>query len=511
MIFLTAGLPLFSREASRSPINKNERVTPANSNRDNDSLALKIQTIKTLIRESDSDHLKLIQEAVKIEPFKTGGEIHSLVIQHLVRSQSSNRAYNDFLINALNNIEDNSDIPEMFLATDIIQYFAMDGTVDEEEWNASLMCIKKLKGRGMTGSYLWELLYPLASKGLTTALFKRIDNYFALMASGATEDEIPDQHQIFQTMHDALVSISLELNEYDSVQYCFKNYFYPVTENKERYYWSLKSIFFAAQSDDSRNRLLELLIDYCNTLDTDEKQAHNLMDFYSSCTIDMALRQNKVEIKKRECELNRFTALCRDTLSKNLALLKDTQYHSKAALFCMQYDIPCPELIPGTGDIYDMLLSDDVEAQLTGLDYCIAMKNSSSEFMAVITGLMRMYEYKPEQRSPDVLAKGIDYLIAVNTNDKGPLSLLIQLTASPNYPVNHHAEKALCLINNPEVTAHLVQSLMYENDYIRMQVISILKHRGAITGEAESMLQTIVNAPGNKWLIAEARQALKKE
>lgn len=468
--------------------------------------------IKDLIASSNGDTTdKLIKTVTEYSPFSTAGTIHSLVIQHLISSGIYNNQYRNFLLNSIMNENELYSDTDMCVIMDIVQYFASDGIVDEPEWETVLFVIKKNTSLKTAETLLWESIYPLVKAGMITQSFRRIDRYFDVMASPPEASTVFNDNEIFDKIFTALASVSSELKEYDTAVYCFKNYSFLIDNKKEYYYRSLKNMYFQAESDDDRNRLLELFIDYCNTLESHERNAQNIMDFYSACTLDKALKQDTPLIQKRELELQRFTSLCRETLSKNLALLVHTSLHKEASLFCISYDIPCTELMPAKSDIYSMLLCDNLQSVLTGLDYCIALNNTSSEFLPVIKALIRLFECQPEQNSSEVLIKGIDYLIAVQADDEDSLSLLTALMKSSNYPVNHYAKKALCSIKGPAVTAYLTKALSHEDVYIRMQVISILKETGSITDEVRAAIQNIAASPGNKWLAAEALEALRPE
>ena len=465
--------------------------------------------IKYLLNDLSSEEKiqNLVDKAIHL-PFDTDcGKIHFNIMFDFKKYKISNETYKSFLINTLDNIEfpDNDS-----RAGEILNFFARDDYIDEEEWQHGLKVVQKVASHRIS-SYLEILLDRKDNTKNPESAYKRIAQFADLVKQKKVGLPVAvDFNFAFFQLIEAFNNIYA--NENILLMYCYGKYIDQINLDEKgiiKLFSILESMYLRDEQEQNKLKILNWMIDFVKENPMDEKLADELYGFVRQFEITGYKENHPEEIKKTPPEhFNIFVKGVNHNFCEALKLAKFKSQIEDRTDFCLENDILCPEVIPTLEELIRDIKSDDSFKVSRAFEILEKMGPKAKAAEDAVRTVLETDDLKNESQTSTNQRNAAAILGNIKTSNPKSLKLLVDALGSLNYMVPDAAQQALVKIGKPAVP-FLIEALNSKFGSVQYKAATTLGMIGKDAKQAIKPLEKMYKETNNAAVYQAIQKALK--
>ena len=461
---------------------------------------------KALYDFKDPDAIKRAVDVALSVPFdEECRHVHFGIMYTFARHKIFDERYKAFLIRTIRSLEMPSDDNS---AQEILHYFAEDGRVDQEEWEAALAALKKMRNYALH----IPLRYMLNSDHETiTLVMARVDEIMGLTASGKIGRPVPVQQEtmLFSILEGLRVRID-DTNK-DPAIAVFRKYSTLIPDddkNNKKAVGILRSCYFDNSSPDSSRSALSLLIDFLKGRAPSKETAESTADLAKSIEAKIEDRYNRDEKRGKayQEDLKTVAKSLEDLYCMSIgeSQKQRTPYITDERwLFALKNGMHCKQ-VAGISDLEQDMRSGDWDRKLKAAEFFSKMGDAAKEAEGTVVKYLGQKGFG--YQGGTLRRYCAETLGNIRTSDPRGITLLIE--AFPDYDngVSHAAEEAIQKIGI-NALPYLIKGLGNKEHAVRLRCAKALGELGARAKEALPELQRLADKDVDPYVRDYAKSA----
>jgi TolB-like protein len=465
--------------------------------------------IEYLLKDlSNEDKIQyLVDRAIKIPFDNTCGKIHYNVMFDFKKYNITNPAYKSFLISTLDNIEfpDNDS-----RAAEILRYLSRDDYIDDDEWQHGLNVLQKV-GNYHLSSYLQILLLRKDNSKDPETAYKRIDQFVKLVNQKKVGLPVPiDFNMAFFELLDAFNHLYSKENIL--LMYCYGEYKDDVVlDDKEvvKLFGLLETMYLRDEQIENKVKILNGMIEFIKKNQMSEKLADELYSFVKNFEITSYKNDHPEEIKKAPPQhFEIFVKGINEKFCEALALADIKSQIEERVDFCLENNIPCPEVIPTLEECVRDINSADSFKETRAFEILEKMGQNARAAEQVISTVLDTDDLVNKSQTSTNQRHAANILGNIKTENPKSLKLLVDALGSLNYMVPDAAQQALVKIGKPAVP-YLIEALNSKFGGVLYKAVTTLGMIGKDANQAIKPLEKIYQETNNSAVYRAIEIALK--
>jgi TolB-like protein len=455
---------------------------------------------------SENTISKAVETAISI-PFKGEcGKVHYDVLYYFTNYKIYPSKYKLFLINTLNSIDNPSDDNR---AGEIIRYFAADGVVDNDEWNASFEILKKTR-------IIWHSVtlgnMLKGSKSDTALLKARIDEVMAFALDKKIGKPVPASPE------DVLFAIISSMKAYyqkenmEPPAYAFKKYVNIIPDNdkyNKKSADTLSTMYFNANKRIDQKEILSIIISFFKSRESDVL-TEECADFFKNTEAKTEDRYepDKNKIKEYAEDLAVLNRSIGDIYCKSVGTARKKGYRyivEERELYILKNKIKCGE----TSSIKDLeadMRSGDWEKKLKAIETLSKIGDAAKEAEDTVIKYLGQQGFGYQGgKLRSLCAKTLG-----NIKTRNPKGIEMLIESFPDYDngVSYEAEEAIKGIGLPAMP-YLIKGLGHKEHAVRFRCAKALGNLGRSAKSALPELKRLSEKDSDPYVQKEAKGALQ--
>jgi TolB-like protein len=447
-----------------------------------------------------------VETAVSIPFNNECGKVHYDVLYYFTRYKIYSSKYKSFLINTLASIDNPSDDNR---AGEIIRYFASDGVVDSEEWEASLAILKRTRPVWLSVTAGNMLKGSAKDINLVKA---RIDEIMALATEKKIGKPVPaNQEDVFFAIISGIRGYFQKENM-EPPAYAFKKYvnLIPIDDKyNKKSAEILNSMYFNSDKRTDQKEILSIIISFFKNRESDvlAEECAGLIKSVEAKTED---RYEPDKNKKKE--YTEDLALLNSSLgnvycrSVGTARAKGFRYIvEERELYILKNKIKCAQG-PSVKDLEADMRSGNWEKKLKAIEMLSKIGEAAKEAEDTVIRYLGQQGFGHDGgRLRSLCAKTLG-----NIKTKNPKGIDLLIESFPDYDngVSHEAEEAIKTIGLPAMP-YLVKGLGHSNHAVRLRCAKALGNLGKSAKSALPELKRLSEKDSDPYVQKEAKGALQ--
>ncbi len=489
----TAGMPIEQSKAAAPPPDKSD-----------------CSEEKTLIKKAmndlsnESSISNAVETAVGIPFDNKCGIVHYDVMYYFSRYEIYPHKYKSFLIKTLALIDSPSDDNR---AGEIIRYFASDGTIDGEEWAASLEILKRTRPVRLSTA----AGNMLKGSGKDMPLIKaRIDEIMSLAVEKKIGKPVPANSE------DVLFAIISGIRGYfqkenmEAPVYAFKKYV-SIIPNDDKYNKKtagiLNSMYFNSDKISDKKEILSIIISFFKNRESDVL-AEELAGFIKSVEAKTEDRYEPDKNKKKEYseDLVLLNKSLGDVYCRSVGTARAKGYRyivEERELYILKNKIRCSRG-PSVKDLEADMRSGDWDKKLKAVEMLSKIGEAAREAEDTVIKYLNQQGFGNQGgKLRSLCAKTLG-----NIKTKNPRGIELLIESFPDYDngVSHEAEEAIKAIGLSAMP-HLIKGLGHNHHAVRLRCAKALGNLGRNAKSALPELNRLAGKDSDPYVRKEAMGA----
>jgi hypothetical protein len=491
----TASMPIEQSKAAAPPPDKSDC---------SEEKALIKKAMNDLSNESSISNA--VETAVGIPFNNECGSVHYDVMYYFSNYKIYPPKYKSFLIKTLALIESPSDDNR---AGEIIRYFASDGTVDSEEWTASLEILKRTRPVRLSST----AGNMLKGSGKDMPLIKaRIDEIMSLAVEKKIGKPVPAGRE------DVLFAIISGIRGYfqkenmEPLAYAFKKYV-SIIPNDDKYNKKsaeiLNSMYFNSDKISDKKEMLSIIISFFKTRESDVL-AEEFAGFIKSLEAKTEDRYEPDKNKKKEYseDLALLNKSLGDVYCRSVGLARAKGYRyivEERELYILKNKFKCTQG-PSVKELETDMRSGDWDKKLKAAEMLSKIGEAANEAEDTVIKYLNQQGFGYQGgKLRSLCAKTLG-----NIKTKNPRGIELLIESFPDYDngVSHEAEEAIKAIGLSAMP-NLIKGLSHSHHAVRLRCAKALGNLGKSAKSALPELNRLSEKDSDPYVRKEAKGAVQ--
>jgi TolB-like protein len=477
---------------------------------DREAICKKKQDIvkKALYDLKDRSAVEKAVDIVVTIPFDNDcGKVHYDVMYTFSRYKIADSRYRAFLMKTLTDIDTPSDDNR---TSEIIRYFASDGTIDREEWSAGIAALKKMRG-----SSLYLVLRPLLNAGRETGttVTARVNEIMRLTAAGEVGRPVPiDSLTMFYAVMNGLElrSDKADIATAITVFRTHKDLIPDDDTNNKKAAEILRALYSAESVQGASRSGLSLLVTYLKSRTPSAPLGESTADLIKSLESKQEERRpedkGKRETYQKDLEYLRTNLAELYCYSIGTARKQGYRYVvEERSLFVLKNGMQC-EYVPGIKDLENDMRSGDWDRKLKAAETLSKIGDAAKPAEKTVIKYLGQQGFGYQGGT---LRKFCAITLGnIKTTDPEGISLLISAFPDYDHGVSYEAEAAIKKIGAPAIP-FLIRGLGSKEHATRLRCAKALGEQGAKAKQALPQLQQMTEKDEDPYVRVEAKGAVQ--
>lgn len=445
---------------------------------------------------------EVVRESMRTPFDNQCGKLHYLVMSSFSRYKIDPPDYNAFLRKTLDTIAYPTGDERAY---EIIQYFAMPGQVDGNEWNSALICISRV-GNYSLSTYLNYLLAkpndPVDERK------RRIDTYFGMAKNQKIGLPRPISYEV------AFVEMMEGLKSHQPLRkYVYENYarrLKPDEKLMPTLFNELASLYKDETESTEKSKVIEWISTFTNTNEY-AKAPDQLYDFAYQFNLTSYEERNKeIRAVYPENDLTRLIDLCRSRFSSYATKSQYSSQTEDRVKFCARHGIEVPGMIPTISESESILKGTNLDEQFRTMKLLVLMNERALPLEPHLINLLSKRSLEDRSKLQEIQTLAIEVL--GNCRTRSTTAIEFMLDALPHYGNDTEAAKeALVKIGKAAVTpiAARLDKTTEQDGGLQYQLITLLGKIGKDAAPAQKSIKRVLALTRNADVKYAAEAALQ--